>query len=46
MDVSDYWGTAVVVQAMVFGNLGDQLGQRGALHRPSLPQGAAGGALG
>jgi pyruvate,orthophosphate dikinase len=26
MDVSDYWGTAVIVQAMVFGNLGETSG--------------------
>jgi pyruvate,orthophosphate dikinase len=26
MDVSEYWGTAVIVQAMVFGNLGEHSG--------------------
>ncbi len=46
MDVSDSWGTAVIVQAMVFGNKSDQFRGRGCLYRSSLPQGSEGGALG
>ena len=34
--IPDSWGTAVNVQAMVFGNLGDSLGHRRRLHAQSL----------
>ena len=33
----DEWGTAVNVQSMVFGNMGDTLGHRRGLHRATRP---------
>ena len=35
-DIPESWGTAVNVQAMVFGNMGDTLGHRRRLHPQSL----------
>ena len=46
MDLSDSWGTAVIVQSMVFGNKSSQSGSGVLFYCPSLSKGAAGGPVG
>ena len=40
-DIPEDWGTAVNVQSMVFGNLGETLSHRRCLHARSVDRGEA-----
>ena len=42
MGISDDWGTAIAIQAMVYGNLSSEAGHRGGFHpQPALVRGRA-----